>query len=98
MTDLNIDLSHLFSSPEIYSVIDWVPKVLALGGLIITEREDDRIVLEEPHYGFEDERPELPPLPVSPEHAAYLFHTSEILREKLPLVLADLDIFFFKLR
>ena len=64
-------------------------KVLALGGLIITEREDELIV--QPYCGWADEQPELPPLPVSPERAAYLFHNALILREKLELVLADLD-------
>ena len=89
MTELNIDLSHLFGSPEIYSLVEWVTKVLALGGLIITERDDELII--QPHCGCAGEQLELPPLPVSPERAAHLFHNALVLREKLELVLADLD-------
>ncbi len=91
MTELNIDISLLVGSPEIDSVVEWVPKVLAVGGLIITERADELIVQAKPHYGPENEPPELPPLPVSPERAAYLFHNSPKLWENLHLVLADLD-------
>ena len=69
MTDLHIDISLLFDSPEIDSVVEWVPKVLAVGGLIITERDGELIVQAKPHYGCASERPELPPLPVSPERA-----------------------------
>ena len=91
MTELNIDISLLVGSPEIDSVVEWVPKVLAVGGLIITERDDKLIVQAKPHYGPENEPPQLPPLPVSPERAAHLFHNSPKLWEKLHLVLADLD-------
>ena len=90
MTDLNIDLSLLDGSPEIDSVVEWVPKVLADGGLIITERDGELIVQAKPHYGRANERPELPPLPISPERAAHLIHHSPNLWQKLYLVLADL--------
>ena len=89
MTEINIDISPLSGSPETDKLIKWVPKFLALGGLIITERDDELIV--HPPCGCAGERLELPPLPVSPERAAYLFHNSAILREKLQLILADLD-------
>ena len=89
MTELNIDISLLVGSPEIDSVAEWVPKVLAVGGLIITERDGDLTIQPKPSY--EDDQPELPPLPVSPERAAYLFHNSPRLWEKLDSVLADLD-------
>ncbi len=88
MTDLNIGVSLLSGSPEIDSVAEWVPKVLAVGGLIITERDGELTIQPKPS---EDEPPELPPLPVSPERAAHLFHNSPKLWEKLRLVLADLD-------
>ena len=82
MTDLNIDGSPLFGSPEIDSVVDWVPKVLAVGGLIITERSGEQIVQAKPQHWSENE---------PPERAAYLFHKSPKLWEKLLLTLADLD-------
>ena len=88
---LHIDISLLIGSPEIYSVVEWVPKVLAVGGLIITERDGELTIQPKPHHGPEIEPPELPPLPVSPERAAHLFHESPKLWEKLHLVLADLD-------
>ncbi len=91
MTNLHIDGSLLFGSPEIDSVAEWVPKVLAVGGLIITERDGELIVQAIPHYRPGIEPPELPPLPISPERAAHLFHESPKLWEKLDLVLADLD-------
>ena len=86
---LNIDVSHLFGSPEIDSVAEWVPKVLAVGGLIIIERDGELTIQPKPSYG--DNQPELCPLPVSPERAAYLFHRSPKLWEMLGLTLADLD-------
>ena len=89
MTELNIDVSPLFGSPEIDSVVEWVPKVLAVGGLIITERDGELTIQPKPSY--EDDQPELPPIPVSPERAAHLFHESPNLWERLHLVLADLD-------
>ncbi len=89
MTELNIDVSLLSGSPEIDSVAEWVPKVLAVGALIITERDGELTIQPKPSY--EDDQPELPPLPVSPERAAHLFHESPKLWEKLHLVLADLD-------
>ena len=91
MTELSIDLSLLYGSPEIDSVVEWVPRVLAVGGLIITERDGELLVQEKPHDGFVDDRIELPPIPVSPERAAHLFHQSPKLWENLHLVLADLD-------
>ena len=86
---INIDLSLVIGSLEIDSVAEWVPKVLAVGGLIITERDGELTIQPKPSY--EDDQPELPPLPVSPERAAHLFHNSPNLWEKLHLVLADLD-------
>ncbi len=91
MTDLRIDGSLLFGSPEIDGIAEWVPKVLAIGGLIITKRDGELIVQANPHYGSENEPPELPPLPISLERAAHLFHESPKLWEKLYLILADLD-------
>ncbi len=86
---INIDLSLVIGSLEIDSVAEWVSKVLAVGGLIITERDGELTIQPKPSY--EDDRPDLPPLPVSPERAAYLFHNSPRLWEKLHLILADLD-------
>ena len=88
MTNLNIDISLLAGSPEIDSLAEWVPKVLAVGGLIITERDGELTMQSKPN--FRNDQPELPPLPVSPGRAAYLFHHSAKLREKLDLTLADL--------
>ncbi len=89
MTELDIDGSLLFGSPEIDSVVEWVPKVLAVGGLIITERVGELTIQAKPSCAGGS--PELPPLPVSLERAAHLFHNSPKLWEKLHLVLADLD-------
>ncbi len=89
MTNLHIDGSLLFGSPEIDSVAEWVPKVLVVGGLIITERDGELTIQPKPSYV--DDQPELPPLPISLERAAHLFHNSPKLWEKLHLVLADLD-------
>ena len=85
---LNIDVSHVIGSPEIDSVAEWVPKVLAVGALIISERDGELIIQPKPSYG--DNQPELLPLPISPERAAYLFHHSTKLWQMLNLTLADL--------
>ena len=60
MTELNIDGSLLVSSPEIDSLVEWVPKVLAVGALIITERDGELTIQPKPSY--EDVQPELPRL------------------------------------
>ena len=86
---INLDLSLIMGSPEIDSLIEWVLKVLALGGLIITQRDGELTIHPKPSYG--NDQLELPPLPVSPERAAFLFHNSPRLWEKLRLHLADLD-------
>ena len=49
MTELNIDVSLLSGSPEIDSVAEWVPKVLAVGGLIITERDGELTIQPKPN-------------------------------------------------
>ncbi len=60
MTELNIDISHVIGSPEIDSVAEWVSKVLAVGALIITERDGELTIQPKPSY--EDVQPELPRL------------------------------------
>ena len=66
MTNLNLNGSLLFGSPETDSIVEWVPKVLAVGGLIITERDGELIIRAKPQHWPENGPPELPPLPVSP--------------------------------
>ena len=59
MTDLDIDGSLLFGSPEIDSVVEWVLKVLAVGGLIITERSGELTIQPKPSCAGGP--PKLPP-------------------------------------